>query len=118
MDWDLVPHKWYVFRVGGAALKVVGVDDPIKAVVHLMRVYKRDSKIRAIMQAAGFTAQVTGDTATGFVFKSEEGLLSCPDAISTEDGLRRLNNAFRAAVRKDPQMLAHLNRLGIVPLVE
>ena len=118
MDWDLVPHKWYVLRVGGAALKIVGVDDPVQAVLHIIRLYRRDTKLRSILDGAGFTDQAPATEATGFIFKVNDQVLSCSSATSTEDGLRRLNSALRAAIRKDPAVRQHLNHLGIVPLVE
>jgi hypothetical protein len=116
-DWDLVPDKWYVFRLGGAALKVMGADEPVGAVLILVRAYKEDEKVREVLTRAGFTDQLTGDTASGFVFNAPNGVLCCPDAVNTEDGLQRLNRALRAAIRADRSMQERLTKLGIIPLV-
>jgi len=116
-DQDLIPDKWYVFRVGGAAIKVMGAYEPIGAVLLLLKAYKEDKKVQEVMSAAGFTDQLTGDVATGFVFNAPNGVLCCPDAVNTEDGLQRLNRALRAAIRADRSMKDRLNKLGIIPLV-
>jgi hypothetical protein len=118
MDWDLTPRQWYVLRVGGTSIKVMGVDDPVKAVMRLLHCYKKDDKLREVFQSAGFTDQLTPEAATGFMFKVGEEALCCPDATSTEEGLRRLNKALRAAIRQDPTMKQRLDHLGIIPLVE
>jgi len=118
MDWDLVPHKQYVLRVGGAALKVIGVDNPVNAAFHLIDVYKKDARLRGVLQEVGFTDEHSLENATGMVLRAGTHVLCCPSALSNEEGLRRMTCALRAAIRKDPTMQKHLNHLGLVPLVE
>lgn len=117
-DADLVPDQQYVFRVQGAALKVLGAGDPVSAVIRLLDAYQRDSELQRVLEAAGFTDKLTGDTATGFVFNAPNGVLCCPDALNTAEGLQRLNKALRAAIRNTPTMQQRLNKWGIIPLVE
>lgn len=118
LDGDLLPNQWYVFRVPGAALKIVGANEPVEAVRLLVKAYKEDKEIRSVLEAVGFTDRVTDATAIGFVFNAPNGVLCCPDAVDTTEGLQRLNKALRTAIRSNVSMKQRLNKWGIIPLVE
>jgi hypothetical protein len=117
-DWDLRPDSWYIFRVQGAALKVMNAKDPEEAALQILKAYREEPKFQQVVAEAGFVDLGKQDANMGFVFKTETGTLCCPDAESVDDGLQRLVKALRAAVRNDRSMKPCLARLGIIPLVE
>jgi hypothetical protein len=117
LDWDLQPELTFVLRYQGVSLKVIGADNAEGAAFIILRAFLIDDAIRRILTEAGFEHH-EDEGGSGFVLKAQGHTLACPTARDTRDGLLRLSDALRRAIRADRTMKSRLTKLGIVPLVQ
>jgi hypothetical protein len=115
-DWDLQPDKVYVLRHRGVSIKIIGADEPVGAAAVLINAFNQDQKVNQILAAAGFEYHDDGG-GSGFTLKVREHTLACPAAVDARDGMNRLCQALRRAIRADHSMKERLRKLGVVPLI-
>ena len=116
-DWDLQPDQIYVLRHRGVSIKIVGSDNPTGAAAVIINAFLMDPEVNRVLTAAGFEYHDDGG-GTGFTLKVKNHTLACPQAIDVRDGLDRLSQTLRRAVRADRSMKARLTKLGIIPLIK